>query len=42
MGDWRNSRLQNSLAWGLTVLITAVAVLLLVSSFLPGLPAPAP
>lgn len=41
MGDWRNSRLQNSLAWGLTVLITAVAVLLLVSSFLPSLPAPA-
>ncbi len=37
MGDWRNSRLQNILAWGLTALISVIAVLLLVSSFLPGL-----
>jgi Mn2+/Fe2+ NRAMP family transporter len=40
MGDWRNSRVQNVLAWSLTVLIAAVAVLLLVSSFLPGVSAP--
>lgn len=37
MGDWGNSRLQNALAWGLTLLITGVAVLLLVSSLWPGL-----
>ena len=30
MGDWRNSRLQNVLAWGLTALISVIAVLLLV------------
>jgi Mn2+/Fe2+ NRAMP family transporter len=40
MGDWCNSRLQNVLAWGLTVLIGCVAVLLLVSSFLPGASVP--
>lgn len=40
MGDWGNSRLQNVLAWGLTALIAGVALLLLVSSFLPGLDVP--
>ncbi|MGC9350228.1 MAG: NRAMP family divalent metal transporter [Anaerolineae bacterium] len=40
MGDWRNSRLQNVLAWGLTAMIGAVAILLLVSSILPGLTEP--
>jgi Mn2+/Fe2+ NRAMP family transporter len=38
MGDWCNSRLQNVLAWSLTVLIAVVAALLLLSSFLPGGP----
>lgn len=40
MGEWRNSRLQNMVAWGLTALITAVAVLLLLSSLAPGLAMP--
>jgi Mn2+/Fe2+ NRAMP family transporter len=40
MGEWRNSRLQNMVAWGLTGLIAAIAVLLLVSSLAPGLAAP--
>ncbi|MGC9399412.1 MAG: Nramp family divalent metal transporter [Anaerolineae bacterium] len=38
MGRWRNSRLQNALTWGLTVLITIVALLLLASLFLPDAP----
>ena len=40
MGEWTNSRLQNVLAWGLTVLIAGVAVLMLASSLLPGLSLP--
>jgi Mn2+/Fe2+ NRAMP family transporter len=40
MGEWCNSRVQNVLAWSLTVLIAGVAVLLLVSSFLPQVSTP--
>lgn len=42
MGEWRNSRAQNVLAWALTVFIAAAGVLLIVSSLVPGLSAPAP
>ena len=37
MGDWRNSRLQNGLAWALTGLVSLISVLLLVTSLFPTL-----
>ncbi len=36
MGQWINSRLQNVLAWGLTVVITLITLILFVSPLLPS------
>lgn len=36
MGDWTNSRLQNGLAWGLTVVITVITLILFVSPVFAG------
>lgn len=36
MGRWTNGRVQNGLAWALTVFIAAIGALMLVTSILPG------
>lgn len=40
MGEWRNGRVQNILAWALTALIAVVGLLLLVTTLMPGVEVP--